>query len=377
MSDRHENELNRFWNELTERGGSAARDLDAEDITLVRRLQSLAAAPLPGGARERVWRGLAETWEVDPASSRERGAPIRIDGAGRVRWLPVQPQAQPSWLRRPILRYAAAAILILGIVLAIDIIRDPGSDRGGAPVIHAPATPSPEASPTTLFEVTLPADLVPHTTERITGLSYDKYRAGTTSTWRPYCCDGPMVQYQLTGSIQVTGSAELQIVRADGTIDRIPANIEATVNTGDTLVTLNQTEITTVNNGTVDAEILNWLLLDSPGDRFGGRTGQDGLVGGTHVVVSDFQGTMVDLPGAVTVTLQKLEVEPNEVVHPPPGGVQLALTLDIFYEFVPTVGTDSSFTAHNMNGHPTTPVYVVTLRPADSSGPPGSGTPAQ
>src|SRR6476659_367 len=71
MSDRHENELNRFWNELTERGGSAARDLDAEDITLVRRLQSLAAAPLPGSAGERVWRSLAETWEVDPATSRE------------------------------------------------------------------------------------------------------------------------------------------------------------------------------------------------------------------------------------------------------------------------------------------------------------------
>jgi len=87
MSDRHDDELNRFWNELTQRGTSAARDLDAEDITLVRRLQSLAAAPLPGGARERVWRGLAETWEVDPASSRERGAPIRIDGAGRVRTL--------------------------------------------------------------------------------------------------------------------------------------------------------------------------------------------------------------------------------------------------------------------------------------------------
>jgi len=91
--------------------------------------------------------------------------------------------------------------------------------------------------------------------------------------------------------------------------------------------------------------------------------------------VSDFQGTMVDLPGAVTVTLQKLEVEPNEVVHPPAGGVQLMLTLNNFYELVATVGADSSFTAHNTNGQPTTPVYVVTVRPADSSGPPGSSTP--
>jgi hypothetical protein len=55
--------------------------------------------------------------------------------------------------------------------------------------------------------------------------------------------------------------------------------------------------------------------------------------------------------------------------------MQLVLTLDDFHEFVPTVGADSSFTAHNTNGQPTTPVYVVTLRPADSSGPPGTGTP--
>jgi len=375
MSDRHDHELNRFWNEIAERGSSAGRDLDAEDITLVRRLQSLAAAPLPGSAGERVWRSLAETWEVDPATSREHAAPIRINDSRRVRQVQVPSPAPPSWLRRPILRYVAAAVLILGVVLAIDILRDPGSDYGGAPVINAPATPSPAASPTTLFEITLPADLVPHTTGRISGLSYDKYRAGSQSTWSPYCCDGPVVQYQLTGSIQVTGSAELQIVRADGTTERIPANTEATVNTGDTLVTLNQTEITTVNSGATDAEILGWLLLDSPGDRFGGRTGQDGLVGGTHVVVSDFQGTMVDLPGAVTVTLQKLEVEPNEVVHPPAGGVQLMLTLNNFYELVATVGADSSFTAHNTNGQPTTPVYVVTVRPADSSGPPGSSTP--
>src|SRR6185312_14068832 len=100
----HDDELNRFWNELTQRGTSAARDLDAEDITLVRRLQALAAAPLPGAARERVWRGLADTWEIEPAIGREHAAPIRIDGSGRVRQLPVQPRTQPSWLRWPILR---------------------------------------------------------------------------------------------------------------------------------------------------------------------------------------------------------------------------------------------------------------------------------
>jgi hypothetical protein len=369
-------DLDRYW-DATLRGEAPARPGGIDDIVdaVIARLKEPAITPHLAEAEQRGRQRVVESTMVASATA-VRGQAVHPpmtapDNRGGM--------SRPNVARVPrtVLILAATILLALGVALAIDILRDRDTDRAGVPAIPAPATPSPAASPTALFEVTLPAEIVPHTTERITGLSYDKYSAGTTSVWQPYCCDGPIVQYQLTGSIQVTGTAEFQIVRADGTIDQIPANTEATVNTGDTLVTLNQTGITTVNRGTVDAEILNWLLLDSPGDRFGGRTGQDGLVGGTHVNVGDFQGNLVDLPGAVTVSLQKLEVEPNEVVHPPPGGVQLALTLDIFYEFVPTVGTDSSFTAHNMNGHPTTPVYVVTLRPADSSGPPGSGTPAQ
>jgi hypothetical protein len=388
MPDRYDDELNRFWNEINERRTFAAQDLDPGDAAIIRRLQSLAAAPLPGAPRERVWRGLEATYDsnsagrlpvTDAGFSVTPDASPRRNGRVHARPYPVPTRLEPGWLGRPILRYAAVAILILGFVLAIDIIRpghEPNGHLGGAPAIQAPATPSPPASPTTtLFTITLPAEVVPHNTERITGISHDKYLAGSTSVWRPYCCDGPVVQYQLTGAIQVTGTDQLQIVRADGTVDRIPANTEATVNTGDTLVTLNQTGITTVNSGTIDAEILNWNMLDSPGDRFGGRSGQAGLAGMTHVVASDFLGNMVDLPGAVTVTLQRLELGPEQAVYSPEHGLQFPVTLDITTEPIFDAGAGSYFKAGNLNGKPTTTVYVLTLLPADASGPPGVSTP--
>ena len=94
----------------------------------------------------------------------------------------------------------------------------------------------------------------------------------------------------------------------------------------------------------------------------------------THVVASDFLGNLVDLPGAVTFTLQRLELEPEQAVYPPEGGVQLPVTLDITTESIINAGDGSYFKASNINGKPTTTVYLVTLLPADSSGPPGSGT---
>ena len=60
---RHENELNRFWNELVRPTGdpdAAATELDPELTETVRRLRALAQTPPPASARERVRRGLVE-----------------------------------------------------------------------------------------------------------------------------------------------------------------------------------------------------------------------------------------------------------------------------------------------------------------------------
>ena len=56
MSERGERELNRFWNDLVRVGGAPAGDLDPDSAALIRRLHSLANAPLPVSARERVAR---------------------------------------------------------------------------------------------------------------------------------------------------------------------------------------------------------------------------------------------------------------------------------------------------------------------------------
>jgi hypothetical protein len=376
MTDSHDT-LDRYLDDLANGDVATTGQLDPGLVETIRRLAAIgrSSTPRPDFVDQLEERLMGAGSEAATAPS----PPIRMRRVTMARVVPISSARSATGARRwlPILVSAALILLLLGLAWrALGPGRPDRNPRLGVPAIHAPASPSPEASPTTtLFTITLPAGVVPHTTERITGISHDKYLAGSTSVWRPYCCDGPVVQYQLTGAIQVTGTAELQIVRADGTVDHIPANTEATVNTGDTLVTLNQTEITTVNNGTIDAEILNWALLDSPGDSFGGRGGQDGLVGMTHAGASDFLGNLVDLPGAVTVTLQRLELEPEQAVYPPEGGVQMALTLDTYTEWIITAGDGSYIKADNTNGTPTTTVYVVTLLPADSSGPPGASTP--
>jgi hypothetical protein len=173
----------------------------------------------------------------------------------------------------------------------------------------------------------------------------------------------------------VTGTAEFQVVRADGTIDRIPASTEATVNTGDALVTLNQIGLTTVNSGDTDAEILEWTLLDSPGDKFAGRSGQAGLFGITHVVASDGRRNMIDLPGGAIVRLQRMDLAPGEPIYRVDGVVQLAVTFDPVTEPIIYAGDGSYIKASNSNGTPTTSVYLLTLMPADDSSPPGANTP--
>jgi hypothetical protein len=266
---------------------------------------------------------------------------------------------------------AATIVIVLSGIAAAIVVRSGLFDSDdGAPAIFAPATPSPDAGgdQQTLLEITLPADIVPHTRERHVGLSHEAYGPNSHATWVPYCCDGPVIQYQLSGAITVRAEGPIQIVRADGTAEDIRANVEATVNTGDTLIILNQTGIETVNSGSTPAEILSWVFLDDPGDTFSGRTGQEGMTGQFLLDhAQDISGSLVDIPGAATVRLQRLAIEAGERVDTPSGSTMLATTLDRSGETVIRAGDGSYIKASNTTGAPTTTVYVVTLSPAEDS----------
>src|SRR5690348_11239805 len=54
-------DLSRFWDEVARGDAAEAGPLDPETAAAIRRLHRLAAAPVPGQARERVWRRLMAT----------------------------------------------------------------------------------------------------------------------------------------------------------------------------------------------------------------------------------------------------------------------------------------------------------------------------
>ena len=294
--------------------------------------------------------------------------PISANGYMRPVRLPIPTPGRRRSLEAPLIYAIAAALLVAiigGIIGALLTDRLLSDDRPQPPAILAPGTPEPTDE--TLFEITIPADIVPQGTWRVSGLSHDAYRAHSESVWEPYCCDGAVVQYQLTGAIQVQGDVPLQILRANGDLEDVPANVEATVNKGDTLITLNQTGLTTINNGAQSADVLTWLLLDSPGDVFGGRSGQDGLVGIAFTTVGDVTNTMIPLPGAATVRLWRLIMEPERVVPARAGMVMLPVQGDPSTEVI-EVEDDGSFSARNTTGQRTTTVYVISFESAGEGG---------
>ena len=116
-------------------------------------------------------------------------------------------------MTRPVLRYAAAAVLIIGIVLALDVIRGPDRDHGGAPAIEAPATPSPEASPDdTVLQLTLPATALPTGDKLGAGLAVFTIAPGTWSSWDQTCCPGVLVEHVVTGQYTVRAEVAITVV---------------------------------------------------------------------------------------------------------------------------------------------------------------------
>jgi hypothetical protein len=112
--------------------------------------------------------------------------------------------------------------------------------------------------------------------------------------------------------------------------------------------------------------------MDDPGDLFGGRQ-EKGWIGNTFTVQGG--SNLPELPGGVTLRLQVMLLDPNEVVHVAPGSAKLALPLDRVTETVIKASDFSYFRVTNTNGEPRTVVYVLTLSPADPGDSARPGTP--
>jgi len=195
-------------------------------------------------------------------------------------------------------------------------------DRNGpsGPAIDAPVATTIPADDG-LLTITLPAGAIPRGEGVNAGLAHFSIPPGTRSTWIPYCCPGPMVEYVIAGTYTVRAQSAVRVVRADGTEEVVAAGVETVLDPGDALISRNETVVEGANTGDVPVELLNWVLLAAGG--FGGHA----LPGwASHNV--DVQGELVLPPGSAEVRLTTIELHPGTPVPlPSDGSLTFVVTL--------------------------------------------------
>jgi hypothetical protein len=157
---------------------------------------------------------------------------------------------------------AAGAAILFGV---LRLTR--GEDRHtGGPAIYAPATPSPEATPDdTVLHLTLPATALPTGDTLGAGLAVFTIAPGTRSSWDQTCCPGVLVEHVVAGQYSVRAEAAITIVRADQTVEAIPARTEVVLNPGDSLISRDEVAVEAANTGTEPVTLLSWLLIQGDG----------------------------------------------------------------------------------------------------------------
>jgi hypothetical protein len=248
-AERDDLELNRFWNDVVAGDPVDESGLDAADARLIRQLNTLANAPLPVSARERVWRGLLDTYVSIPddkeqtmltANEAKRSDLPRRNGHAQ-RILPHDPpDRRMRWLYRPV-TYAAVAALLLAIIGGFAASQIIGPDdsrpwRDGQGIFAAGSPSSGEVQATTLLEVNLPADVVPADDMGSMDLARSTIPANsvtTRSAWE--CCPGAKIYFILDGSVTLESDGPINVVlRADaGALEEIAGGESVDLGPGD------------------------------------------------------------------------------------------------------------------------------------------------
>jgi hypothetical protein len=378
MSDRrsaHEDDaLNTFWNDLIRASGAqddADEPLSPETADAVRRLHHLGSAPPPASSRERVRRGLRQPYRGVPNGKEQsmftateivRPGLITVPGPFR----PSRPRVRPlrgRLLERPLI-YAAVAAMLLTIIAGIAasqlIDRSNPGGRAGIPAVSVAGTPSPEAGGETLLEITIPAEAVPSGDAITPALGYNVLEPGRSGTWEPICCSGPMLEYVVSGVYTVRPESEIQVIRAGGETERIAAGAEATLAAGDALLTDITVVMESANHGTEPVDLLVWFLYDYSASPFGGKA-----FPGWVQVTEDLPWTAFDLTGPLTLRLRLDELEPDAVLEPEPGSLQMGVAAPGQTGYA-TNPMDDSIGAVSFDGS-SLRVYVLTLEGAGAA----------
>jgi len=300
---------------------------------------------------------------MNTATSPTTTALLHANGRTVSRPIPIASRQQRAWLGHPVLRYAAAAILILGIVLSFDLFRDYRADHDRGPAILAPASPEPTAESTdnTVLETTIPADVIPASGFDSAGLALFTIPVGNRSTWEKFCCAGPLIEHVISGTVTVRIAAAIQVVRADGTVEDVPADTEVTLKPGDSLITRIEATREVANTGTEPVVLISFVALEGNSGHFDG----DRLPGWQEGVKDVLNDPLAFLHEPIAVRLSTTTVMNGESIPAPTSG----------YLFVnpPFDGgfiarhSDGSVQVFGQIGQPVE-VYAITLTQSGDSG---------
>jgi hypothetical protein len=354
MPDQHDHDLalNRFWNELAERGDSS-ESIDVEAAALIRRLHASSHAPVPGSARERVWRGLLDTYEQTvPDKEQPMHASVDVIRAGPNGWIrtpqPIPLEERPRLANRRI-ALAIAAILVIALIggIAGGLIQDrlDSNDPRPAPAILAPATPEPIGD--AVFETTLPADVIPADGFDTGGHGVFIISPGSRSTWERTCCSGPLVEHVVAGAYTVRADADIEVTRKDGSTETVLAGTEVTLEPGDSLVSRNEVVVEAANNGSEPVVLVTFVMVEDPDGQFNGHQLPGWRAEGNHV-----KEPIALRPGQTTLRLSKTTALAGETIPATEQG----------YQFVVTT-TEDAYTTQVSDG--TTPIYGPQDEPLD------------
>ena len=367
-----ETTVNQVWNEIVAGLPSAPGVDDSAVPETIRRLHALGAAAPPASSRERVRRGV---WDAARSPSGYGESTVSV---GEIPWdmnsnghVPQASLARPHpviggpwipWRRLSALSAAALLLAIVGAVIVVAILASGDPDRAAdMPPIMAPASPSPAATPedAILLEIDIPAAAIPVSDGYIAALSFDVVPAGNSNDFGLSCCDGPLVQHLVSGTLTFTVSAPVEVIRADGTTEQVAADTPTTLVAGETLLTRNEHGVTTTNPGPEPAEVLDWLLLDDPNEYFAGRQ-EEGWEGRDLEATSD----VPPITGSVALTLRREVLVPGDIVPVLAGNLSLAVTADPEVDVFKRFG-DGGIYPIDSHGNPTV-IYVFTMIPLRS-----------
>src|SRR5215203_6993194 len=242
------------------------------------------APPPPPDLADQVWESIMRGAPAMPHAS-DALVVTQSDGNGRHSaarqaipvsvWTGRAPAAGPTGSVTPAARRWGAgfaqttSVLLLVLTLGLGylaLVFGDGSDpdRGPSAIVPAPTHPAVDmADAETLYSLTLSPEDFPRSPER--GISSEGFvvEPGTTGEWpgtSAICCSGVRVDYVVDGVYTVRADGPIDVRRADGREETIPAEAETVLGPGDRMLVPDGIGFTNANNGDAPVHVVGWYV---------------------------------------------------------------------------------------------------------------------